>query len=170
MLVSVDPTDTTYQYLNAIPIVVALSIWAFVRQRRAFVEALQSVNSDLNVNRYFRLMALAGTELAFSLPFSTYLTVTDCKGGLYPWISWAVTHYQFNRTSYVPFGFVLAIYPNTFILCNISRYSLPVGGIFFFIYLGMSGESGRFLKRCIDCLRRRCGWKSPADTALQSPW
>jgi len=148
----------------------SLSIWAFLKQRKQFSDVLQSANSGLNVSRYFRLMALAATEIIFSLPLSTYTMVTNLStDGLHPWISWANTHFDFNRTEYVPFG-IFQLYPSGWILVNISRYSIVAAGFFFFGYLGLSGESGNFYRKHFWGLVQKCGLPGPTDTAAGASW
>ncbi|KIO21046.1 hypothetical protein M407DRAFT_29310, partial [Tulasnella calospora MUT 4182] len=115
----------------------ALAIRAFLKQRKQFSDILASANSGLTISRYFRLMALAATEIICSLPASTYNMVTNVAI-MHPWISWEDTHYNFNRVEFMPFPF-FKLYPKSWILINLSRYSLPVGAFIFFIYLGMSG-------------------------------
>ncbi|KAG8858707.1 a-factor receptor [Tulasnella sp. 330] len=148
----------------------SLSIRAFFKQRRAFLEVLQTSGSGLNVNRYFRLMALAATELCFGLPFAIWVLVASVSNdGVSPWISWANTHWDFNRVEYMPWA-ILMLYPQTYIDLNITRYSLPAGGFLFFIYLGLSGESGQFWERRLDSVKRLFGFTPKSDVAPQSTW
>ncbi|KAG9111915.1 hypothetical protein FRC07_008001 [Ceratobasidium sp. 392] len=45
------------------------------------------------MSRYFRLMALAGTDMAFSLPLSLYFMVRFLLANeISPWVSWDDTH------------------------------------------------------------------------------
>lgn len=115
-------------------------------------------------------MALAATEIICSLPMSTYTMVLNIKTGLHPWISWADTHYNFNRFEKLPFGW-FKLFPRNWILINISRYSLPVGSFIFFIYLGMSGESGQFYRRQFWRLARLLGFLGPSsETSPGASW
>jgi pheromone a factor receptor len=147
----------------------SLSFRAFLNQRKEFNAILQSGNSGLNVNRYFRLMALAATEIVLSLPLCIYILVENLSTGLHPWISWANTHYDFNRTEFVPFG-IFALYPSAWVLTNISRYTNPAAGFFFFTYLGMAGESGLFYKKIFWSLMRLCGIASPLECSQGASW
>ena len=124
----------------------ALSIRAFLLQRRQFNELLKTNNTSLNISRYFRLMMLASTEMLFSLPFSLYLLSANIQSGLHPWISWEDTHAYFNRSEYLPAS-IFKLYPRSLLVLNITRYSLPASGFIFFLYFGLAGESGVFYKR-----------------------
>lgn len=146
-----------------------MSIRAFLKQRKQFRDLLQSSNSGLTVARYFRLMALAATEIAFSLPFSTYILATNIMTGVHPWISWADTHYNFNRTEYVPFG-IFQLYPRAWIIVNVTRYALPAGGFFFFMYLGLSGEAGQFYRRHFWGLASKVGITKATETSAGASW
>ncbi|KAG8948931.1 a-factor receptor [Tulasnella sp. 424] len=148
----------------------SLAIRAFLKQRKQFSDLLQSANSGLTIGRYFRLMALAATEIICSLPMSTYTMVLNIQTGLHPWISWADTHYNFNRFEKLPFGW-FKLFPRNWILINISRYSLPVGSFIFFIYLGMSGESGQFYRRQFWKVARLLGFPGPSsETSPGASW
>lgn len=70
--------------------------------RRAQFSSLLSSNS-LNMNRYIRLMMLSISDMSFTVPFSIYIMYIGTHGiELAPWISWAETHYHWNRVEVVP--------------------------------------------------------------------
>ncbi|KAG8950991.1 a-factor receptor [Tulasnella sp. 424] len=151
--------------INIVSMVYAsLAIRAFLKQRKQFNDVLQSANSGLTIGRYFRLMALAATEIICSLPTSTYVMVTNLQTGFHPWISWADTHFNFNRVEFMPFGWFKS-FPRAWILINLSRYMLPVGSFLFFVYLGMSGESGTFYRKQFWRLARLLGFPGPSETS-----
>ncbi|EMD35181.1 STE3-like pheromone receptor B mating type [Gelatoporia subvermispora B] len=80
----------------------ALSIRQFLIRRAEFNKFLSS-NTSLTANRYFRLMALATTELMCSTPISAYGMYLNLSGSnVRPWISWADTHYGFSRVDQYP--------------------------------------------------------------------
>lgn len=64
-------------------------------QRRTFNAVLNS-QSNLNLSRYARLLALAGTDILLDLPLSIFLFWSNIRVGFSPWISWADTHYDFS--------------------------------------------------------------------------
>lgn len=114
-------------------------------------------------------MALAATEIICSLPTSTYVMVTNLQTGFHPWISWADTHFNFNRVEFMPFGW-FKLFPRAWILINLSRYMLPVGSFLFFVYLGMSGESGTFYRKQFWRLARLLGFPGPSETSPGASW
>ncbi|KIO22104.1 hypothetical protein M407DRAFT_79537 [Tulasnella calospora MUT 4182] len=156
--------------INLVSMVYAsFAIRAFLKQRKQFSDFLQSADSGLTIGRYFRLMALAATEIICSLPTSIYVMVTNLKNGIHPWISWADTHLNFNRVEFMPFGW-FKLYPSAWILINLSRYMLPVCSFLFFVYLGMSGESGTFYRGQSWRLARLLGFPVPSETSPGASW
>ncbi|KAG9050519.1 a-factor receptor [Tulasnella sp. UAMH 9824] len=146
----------------------SLAIRAFLKQRKQFSDVLASANSGLTIGRYFRLMALAATEIICSTPTSIYNMATNLQI-LHPWISWADTHLNFNRVEFMPFAW-FKLYPRGWILINISRYSLPVGALIFFVYLGMSGESGTFYQKLFWKFAGALGFTTPSETSPGASW
>ncbi|KIO23492.1 hypothetical protein M407DRAFT_27020 [Tulasnella calospora MUT 4182] len=147
----------------------SLAIRAFLKQRKEFSDVLASSGSDIDmtINRYFRLMALAATEIICALPTSTYMLVTNIQNGLFRWISWADTHYNFNRVGFMPLAWFNA-HPKGWILINLSRYMLPVGSFLFFVYLGMFGDCRKFYRKQFWRLAGVLGFSTPSETLLGS--
>ncbi|KAG8944014.1 a-factor receptor [Tulasnella sp. 424] len=113
-------------------------------------------------------MAMASTEIICSVPMSIYFMVSRIKMGILPWISWADTHLNFNRVEVLPFGF-FQLHPESWIMINMSRYLFPLGSFFFFVYLGMSGESGTFYRRQFWRFARLLGFSASSQAAEASP-
>ncbi|KAG8984425.1 a-factor receptor [Tulasnella sp. 427] len=146
-----------------------LAIRAFLKQRRQFSDILASANSGLSISRYFRLMALAATEMMCSLPASCYMLYLNVAHGVHPWKGWADTHYNFNRFERLPWGWY-KVFPKGYVMMNISRWSLPAGAFLFFIYLGMSGESGEFYGRQFWRVASVLGFRRAADSSPAASW
>ena len=72
-----------------------LSVLVFMKQRRNF-NAVINGRSQMNANRYTRLMALAGTDILLDLPLSVFLLWSNIRTGFRPWVSWSDTHYDFS--------------------------------------------------------------------------
>lgn len=69
-----------------------------MKQRRTF-NAVVNTHAHLNMSRYTRLLALAGTDILLDLPLSAYLFWSNIRGGFSPWVSWSDTHYNFSAVS-----------------------------------------------------------------------
>lgn len=87
--------DILMNSVNQLEILV-LSMRAFLRQRRNFKTILDANQGSLQTGRFIRLMALAGADVLFSVPLSTFFLWSNTHNGLNPWISWADTHYNFS--------------------------------------------------------------------------
>ncbi|KAF9514394.1 hypothetical protein BS47DRAFT_1295146 [Hydnum rufescens UP504] len=125
-----------------------LAMRAFMKQRRTFSTLLNSKSSNLNVSRYLRLMALAGTDITLDLPLSSYIAYSNLRHGLAPWVSWSDTHYNFSDVNYVPKSLLQEV-PGAWATLTINRWALPMACILFFLFFGLAGESIAFYQRVI---------------------
>ncbi|KAF8597848.1 STE3-domain-containing protein [Ceratobasidium sp. AG-I] len=146
-----------------------LSIRAFLETRRQFTQVLSNSNSGLNMSRYFRLMALAATEMLFSLPFSLWILVTNMTGILNPWVSWEDTHQNFGHINFIPRVYIEAL-PHVKLVMDINRWITPAGGFLFFAYFGLAGEASAEYRRALWRLVAPFGIKPPAPKPQSSAW
>ncbi|KAG8724882.1 a-factor receptor [Ceratobasidium sp. 395] len=141
----------TYNTLLSVPLVLfwpvgisttsliyaGLTIYHFFNHRANFAKTLSASSSGLTKATYFRLMALAATEIVFSLPWSLFLMISNLTSPLLnPWISWQDTHANWNQINVVPFGFLEGV-PTVRLVIEITRWVTPAGAFYFFIYLGV---------------------------------
>ncbi|KAG8792964.1 a-factor receptor [Ceratobasidium sp. 428] len=113
-----------------------LTIYHFFNHRAKFAKTLSANNSGLTKATYFRLMALAATEIIFSLPWSLFLMISNLTATQNPWISWQDTHANWDQINFVPFEFLQGV-PMVRVIIEITRWVTPAGAFYFFIYLGM---------------------------------
>lgn len=148
----------------------SLTIRAFLNTRRQFSQVLSASHSGLNMSRYFRLMALAATELLFSLPFSLYIFINNFKNlnDLNPWISWADTHQNFGKINFIPWIFIESS-ADRGIGFAVNRWALPAGGILFFMYFGIAGEASAEYRKWFWAIAGRFGIKK-SPKAAHSKW
>lgn len=123
-------------------LLIVLSLLAFYKKRSQFQQFL-SHTSTMSVSRYFRLMALATTELLCTTPFASYsiylnLTTTPVNR----WISWSDTHFNFSRVEQVP-ATLWRLSHQTVISFELSRWMLVVCGLVFFGFFGFAEEARR---------------------------
>ncbi|EEB97612.1 hypothetical protein MPER_03036, partial [Moniliophthora perniciosa FA553] len=96
----------TYVWPNVIGLISLiysiLTLHAFMKRRAQFSQFI-TAHSSLNVSRYFRLMALATTEMLFNIPICAYgLYINITRGKIHPWKSWEDTHFDFYTIDQVP--------------------------------------------------------------------
>ncbi|KAJ7840617.1 GPCR fungal pheromone mating factor, partial [Mycena leptocephala] len=99
------PLAVVLFHLSPIPTgAVSTIIKSFYNSRSQFRLLLSaSAHANLNLNRYLHLMALASTDLLFTVPLATFVLYPNVAiAGLSPWISWADTHSNFSRVVQVP--------------------------------------------------------------------
>ncbi|KAG8720620.1 a-factor receptor [Ceratobasidium sp. 394] len=147
-----------------------LTICALLQYRTALDGTLSKSGGGLTKGTYFRLMALASTEILFSLPFSLFILINNVSSSssLNPWISFADTHSGFSRINFIPFVFINS-QPTTRALVEISRWVTPAGGIYFFMYLGVPREARTEYLKVFWWAVKPLGFK-PRARAQSSTW
>ncbi|KAJ7585914.1 fungal pheromone STE3G-protein-coupled receptor [Mycena floridula] len=142
-------TLPTYFLTSMWPIVIGLisatycvrSLICLSQRRAAFSQFLAS-NKGLSISRYFRLMALAMTELIFTMPLAIFLIYMNTRIGVRPWISFADTHFDF---------WVVLTFPRSYwaqsrtltVLFELTRWLAPVCSLIFFGFFGFAAEARR---------------------------
>ncbi|KAF8972945.1 STE3-like pheromone receptor [Flammula alnicola] len=140
-----------------------LSIIAFRKRHAEFKEILSS-NSNLNSNRFFRLMALAGIEVACCIPLSIATIVLNAtRGEVRPWISWEDTHYGFSRVDQFP-AVLWRSNPNTNTGVEMTRWLVVVCGLIFFAFFGFADEAQKHYKIAFASVAKRVGYTTTSGT------
>jgi hypothetical protein len=121
-------------------IIVVLTLRAFLKRRAEFNQFLAS-NSSLTVNRYFRLMGLATTEILLNTPVSVYgiyLNIVD--NPIQPWKGWADAHFNYSAVDLIP-AFEWRSTFTSEISLELSRWSLVFCAFLFFGFFGFADEA-----------------------------
>ena len=79
----------------------ARTVYKLYKRERALEEMLKTCGS-INRSYYFRLMALASTDILGCIPLGAYLLVRDFRVGIEPWTGWANMHKDFSYVDQVP--------------------------------------------------------------------
>lgn len=119
-----------------------LTLRAFYKRHAQFSDLLAS-NASLTIHRYFRLMALACTDLLCTVPFaafSIYLNLTAQP--LAPYRGWADLHFNYSRVEQIP-ATIWHLNKKTVISIELSRWMLVVCGFVFFMFFGFAEEARR---------------------------
>ncbi|KAI0944382.1 hypothetical protein AcW1_002111 [Taiwanofungus camphoratus] len=117
-----------------------LSLRLLILRQAQFKEFI-SCGSGLTSSRYFRLMALAMTDIVLTIPFGIYELYSNAAGGdLEPWQGWANTHFDFSRV--VQYPAVVWMYdPKLAVPLQLSRWIIPLCAFIFFAYFGFAEEA-----------------------------
>ncbi|KAG8763052.1 a-factor receptor [Ceratobasidium sp. 428] len=116
------------------------TIYILLKSRRQFSLILSESESGLTMSRYFRLMALAATEMFCGLPTALWIFISNVQMTQFqPWISWEDTHSQLSLVLYSPFEVIEKFESKS--LIDMTRWSVPGCAFAFFVYFGLPSEA-----------------------------
>ncbi|KAF8830006.1 hypothetical protein HHX47_DHR2000131 [Lentinula edodes] len=137
----------------------ALSLRAFAQRRLEFAQFI-SCNKTLTIGRYFRLMALAMTELMCTIPLSVVtIWLTAATTPISPWISLANTHIDFSRVEQFP-SVIYEADPKMALGIQVNRWASVVCALIFFGFFGFAEEARRNYAIWGRSILRTCGIQS----------
>jgi len=139
-----------------------LTLISFVRRQAQFSQFL-SGNSTLSTGRYFRLMALACTEVLLTTPLAIFSISLNVANGTAPWISWEDTHYDFGRIGQVP-AVIWRSNPRIAAGYILTQWSCVICAFIFFIFFGFAAEARRHYSSAFNRLLLVCRLKKAAPS------
>nr|ANB67025.1 pheromone receptor [Agrocybe salicacicola] len=131
-----------------------LALWEFNKRRIQFSNFLNS-HTSLTLSRYFRLMALAMTEMLSTTPlaiFVIYLNATTSEVG--PWRSWEDTHFDYHRVEQIP-GMFWRMNHQLVVSMELTRWLAPFGAIVFFGFFGFAQEAQKNYRAAYTYVAKR---------------
>ncbi|KAJ7215351.1 pheromone A receptor-domain-containing protein [Mycena pura] len=143
------------------------SIYAFYKARAYFKEVL-SMNSDLNLNTYFRLMVLASMDLLCTIPIASWALHANISGGISPWISWADTHSNFSRVGQFP-GAVWRTDRQAALAVEESRWIGVACAYLIFFFFGFGEEAKKNYLAAYTAVARRVGYAGGVLPTFSKP-
>ncbi|KAG8681220.1 a-factor receptor, partial [Ceratobasidium sp. 394] len=133
-----------------------------LKSRRQFSAILSESTAGLNMSRYFRLMALAVTEMGTCIPLSVYFIFSDIQIDTFePWVSWAHTSHSLKLVNSTPFE-LLQESPDIRAVIDLNRWLVPGCAFMFFVYFGLSSEATEEYKRVFWGAAGMLGIKPPS--------
>ncbi|KLO16516.1 STE3-domain-containing protein [Schizopora paradoxa] len=135
-----------------------LTLRSFYKRQEQFNQMLAS-NSALTKHRYFRLMALATTELVCTTPFAAYsifLNVTT--NPMTPYRGWDDLHFDYWRVDQVP-ALLWRLNPKNVIAFELTRWMVVACAFVFFMFFGFADEARRNYKNALNRIMKRMGMK-----------
>ena len=141
-----------------------LSLRAFSRRRLEFSQFMNSNTSSLTMSRYFRLMALATTEILLTTPlaiFTIWLNATASPIG--PWRSWEDTHFDYFRVEQIPALFWRSNHLLV-ISMDFTRWTAPVCALVFFSFFGFADEAKKNYRKAFWWLAQSFGYQPQKST------
>nr|WCD39441.1 Ste3-4 [Ganoderma boninense] len=125
-----------------------LSLRAFAKRRAQFSEFL-AASSSLTISRYFRLMALATVELMCTTPIAAYGLSLNASSHIYPWISYADTHFGYSRVDQWP-AVLWKAQPNAIVTFALTRWLTVLCAFVFFAFFGFADEARRHYHKVVS--------------------
>ncbi|TDL26938.1 fungal pheromone STE3G-protein-coupled receptor [Rickenella mellea] len=120
-----------------------LTLRSFYKRNAQFSQAISSNSSGLTLNRYFRLMALATTELLCTTPVAAWATYQNLTAEpLVPYKGWADVHFNFSRVVQVPSALWRSDH-GAVVSFELTRWLLVVCAFTFFAFFGFADEARR---------------------------
>ena len=158
------PFSPSYLYFVSDGMLLVLTLRSFARRRVEFGRFLSS-NKSLTLSRYFRLMALAMSDIIFTTSLATFMMWLNATATpIGPWRSWADTHFDFNRVEEFPALFWRSDHL-TVISIEFSRWVGPLCAILFFAFFGFADEARKNYRNAFWWIAKRFGYHPPAPVS-----
>ncbi|QRV96168.1 STE3-type pheromone receptor [Ceratobasidium sp. AG-Ba] len=132
----------------------------FMRTRRQFSRVLSESGTNLNLSRFFRLMALVSTDVICTVPLSLYFLIQNAVIFPYTWASWEVIHKHTGEVATNSQKQISAI-PGSKTSFEFNRWSIPGCAFLFFMYFGLSSDARRQYKLVFWNMVSPLGFKPP---------
>lgn len=143
-----------------------LTLRAFFQRRTQFKEFISSITS-LNVNRYFRLMAVACVTVVCTIPLASYGVYLNVSSGIHPWLGWEDTHSNYSRVILVP-ALIWRMSHQSVIALELTRYSTIFCAFVFFALFGFSVDARERYRVAFWMVAVRLGVSPTTDSETQS--
>jgi pheromone a factor receptor len=152
-------------YLAVSKALLARTLLAFV-QRRLQLSELAISMTLINVSTYLRLMLLACTEMACTIPLGIYTVYISMKGiPINPWVSWEDTHYNFSRVVSIP-AVIWRADPSFRTSVELTRWLFPACALLFFLLFGFAQEARKQYRKVFLAISKSCGPRSAPPLKL----
>lgn len=117
---------------------------SFLARRLQFQSLLKSSQSGLDTSRYFRLMAMASSDLILGMPLNIAFLVLQVQD-LREWTSWSDIHYGWSAVTAFDQGLFDLYYgsPSRMAMSVLTQWLCPVLAILFFLFFGVGDDAIR---------------------------
>ena len=110
------------------------------------------------MGRYFRLMALAMSDVVFTTPLSIYtIWLNATVSPLGPWVSWEDTHFDFSRVERFP-AIMWRSNHTLVMVMEFTRWVAPLCAFVFFAFFGFADEARKNYANVFSWIVRRLGF------------
>jgi hypothetical protein len=149
-----------------------LTIRVILVRRKEF-DAVLASGSNVNKDKYVRLLCLAAVSVVLHLPLSLWvITLNATAYEVYPWISWDDTHTDFGRIAYIN-RLIMQISPSAAVQVSVAIWAVWISAVGYFVFFGFGEEAVRHYREYIGVLLRPFGIKYPANkkrSTIKKTW
>jgi len=138
-----------------------MSLRWFIQRRAQFRDLFPS-SSSLTTSRYFRLMALALTEILGTTIISLYAIINAALNqGIQPWVSWQYVHSNFGHINQFP---EVLLSPQVMSV-ELGLWSfVPISSALFFVFFGFGEEACSEYRKYWAWIRRVILRRDPSQS------
>ncbi|KAK4052269.1 a-factor receptor [Microbotryomycetes sp. JL221] len=119
----------------------ALAFRLFLVRRYQFAKLLATSKSAVTTSRFLRLLALASSQIAFSLPIQLVVLVFNVQRPFRPYHSWAYVHDDFNEVVKITMWQLNLAPARSRWTFELTFWVPIVISILFFVFFGLGEES-----------------------------
>lgn len=150
-----------------------LTIRHFLARRKEFDAVLASGSSNVNKDKYTRLLCLAAVSVVLHLPLSLWIILVNATAyTVHPWISWEDTHSNYGRIAYFN-RFILQASPDAGIALSVSVWAVFLCAINYFALFGFGEEAMKHYRGSIGAILKPFGIQYPPKRkrgAIKRTW
>lgn len=150
-----------------------LTIRLFLARRKEFDAVLASGSSNVNKEKYLRLLCLAAVSVVLHLPLSLWVIMVNSTAyTVFPWVSWEVTHSNYERIAYFN-RFLVAQTPELVTQWSAVSWSVVLCGFNYFVLFGFGEEAMQQYRGFIGAILKPFGIKYPQKrkrNAIKRTW
>ncbi|KAH9948847.1 putative fungal pheromoneG-protein-coupled receptor [Amylocystis lapponica] len=143
-----------------------LTLRRFIRREKELKSLLTS-NSNLNFNRYFRLMGLAAIEICCTIPVSIFGLVNDSQVPIYKFVGLADLHYNFSFVLQSP-AVIWRSSPATVRAIDLTMWSIILCALVFFAFFGFAEDARKHYRLAFTAVAKRLGVSTAFLDGLRS--
>ncbi|KIM26104.1 hypothetical protein M408DRAFT_10129 [Serendipita vermifera MAFF 305830] len=150
-----------------------LTIRLFLARRKEFDAVLASGSSNVNKDKYLRLLCLAAVSVVLHLPLSLWVILVNSTAyTVFPWISWEDTHSNYGRIAYFT-RFLISQTPDVATQWSVTCWSVVLCGFNYFILFGFGEEAMKHYQGFIGAILKPFGIQYPKRrrrNAIKRTW
>jgi len=141
------------------------TVRAFMKRRKQFKDFVSSTGM-VTFNRYWRLVILATVDFTITVPLTIWVLVANASlEDVYPWVSWADTHWGYSRIFQIP---TEVLNPEQIARLEVYRWSAVLCAFGFFAFFGFADEARKNYRLFASTVNKRFGFTTFTESTAIS--